>query len=107
MKVKTFSSFVSESEDQELSAGPMTVKDLMSKLNLMLNDTSGHMKISEDDYVMFCLPGEDEGILSSFVPVENVTGGTVNLLPERNSEFQAVMRKEGASLTFFAQKSTE
>ena len=75
---------------------PLTIKQLIYKLNLVMKE----FNVSENDYIFFTPVGEDEGDVSALTPVHNICGSTIKFHEWNKEELKNIINNRGIDLCF-------
>ena len=79
---------------------PLTIKQLKERLDLLLSWGD----VSEDDYVFYFLPGEDEGSYDSMRPISNIGGPGIKLFHSEKSKLDELIKLEAVNMCFVSPK---
>jgi len=75
---------------------PLTIKELKERLEFLLKDG----QVSENDYVFYHLPGEDEGSYESLRPVSNIGGPNLKFFHSQKDILDKLTKMEGIQISF-------
>jgi hypothetical protein len=77
---------------------PLTIKELKERLEFLLKDE----QVSENDYVFYHLPDEDEGSYESLRPVSNIGGPNLKFFHSQKDILEKLVKMEGVQISFLS-----
>ena len=77
---------------------PITVRQFKERLDFLLKEG----QVSEDDYVFYHLPGEDEGSCDSLRPVANIGSPNIKFFHSQKDKLEELIKMEGIQVSFIS-----